>query len=66
MTVDCERPAGWPGIPEGVTHYVLTQTDAHQTGFPIRSVGKNRIGVDRFLLPKVKRFELMAVRCGKA
>jgi len=35
------------------------------TGFPVRTVGRDRIGVDRFPLPKVRRFERMAVRCGE-
>jgi hypothetical protein len=62
MTLDRERPAGWPEIPEGVTHYALARTGSHRTGFPVRSVGRRHVAVDRFLLPEVKRFELMAVR----
>jgi hypothetical protein len=57
-----QRPAGWAALPEGVTSYVLAQTDPYLTGFPVKAVGKNRISVDRFPLPKAKRFEALEVR----
>ncbi|OGG55581.1 MAG: hypothetical protein A3F84_20615 [Candidatus Handelsmanbacteria bacterium RIFCSPLOWO2_12_FULL_64_10] len=63
---DTQRPAGWAATPEGVTGYVLAQTDPYRTGFPVRAVGKSRIGVGRFPLPKARRFELMAVRYDEA
>ncbi len=59
------RPDGWEKLPEQITHNMLTWADGHQTGFPVQSIGKNRIVVDRFLLPKIKKFRLMAVRYGQ-
>jgi hypothetical protein len=60
------QPEGWEQLPEQVTQYMLTWASGHQTGFPVQSIGKNRIVVDRFLLPKIKKFKLMAVRYGQA
>jgi hypothetical protein len=62
LVSDTARPSGWPPLPAGVANYVLTWTDSHPTGFPARAVGRRRIGVDRFPLPGVDRFELLAVR----
>ncbi|MSS72756.1 MAG: hypothetical protein EXS64_14880 [Candidatus Latescibacteria bacterium] len=66
MVTDTDRPEGWGDLPEGISNYVLVQAEPHLTGFPVKLAGKRRIAVDRFPLPKVRRFELLAVRFGEA
>ncbi len=63
---DTSRPADWPAAPESVTGYVRVETDGDATGFAVRAVSGERISVDRFPLPEVKRFDLPLVRTGTA
>ncbi len=62
MVADGERPAGWATLPEGVTSYAVVRTGPHVTGFPVRSVRRDRVIVERFPLPKARGFELDEVR----
>jgi hypothetical protein len=59
-------PAGWSGIPDGLTTYVVLRSGKHLTGYPVKAVDGRRIVADAFPLPKVRRFELMGVRYGEA
>ncbi len=57
-------PAGWSGVPDDLTAYVVLRSGKYLTGYPVKAIDGRRIVVDGFPLPKVRRFELMAVRTG--
>lgn len=56
------RPAHWPGVPEEVKAYVLVGSERGYTGFPVGSMGKRRIEVERFPLQPAEQFVLPAVQ----
>ncbi|MSS72755.1 MAG: hypothetical protein EXS64_14875 [Candidatus Latescibacteria bacterium] len=59
------HPPDWYGVPDDLTAYVVLRAGKYLTGYPVKAVGGRRIVVDGFPLPKVRRFELMAVRTGE-
>lgn len=64
ITTSTKRPADWPALPPDCTNHVIVSGGQFQTGFPVGSVGCNRIGVTRFPLQEVSEFELPALACG--
>jgi len=62
LVPDTDRPSGWPALLEEVTPCVLTGSGRQYTGFPVKSVGRKRIVVDRFPLQPAKRFVMLATQ----
>lgn len=50
ITMNTPKPQGWPAIPNGCQNYALVLDGKYRTGYPIRSVDKNRIDLVRFPL----------------
>jgi len=59
---DTDCPSGWPALPGAATAYLLAGSGKQYTGFPVKSVGRERITVDRFPLLPAKRFSLLATQ----
>lgn len=62
LTPETPRPADWTDAPEGCRGYLLVHDGSHETGFPVRETGPERIAVTRFPLPAVKAFSLPSLR----
>ncbi len=56
------RPAGWSDLHDDVRSYVRVKSGKYWTGFPVASLGRNRIQVERFPLQSAKQFELLEAR----
>ena len=56
------RPYPWPRLPREVGAHLLVETEDGTMPYPIKAVGRDRIIVQRFPLPRnVKRFELASI-----